>query len=154
MNAKQWYQRTRACESSKKWKEWEAELAKDPVWMKKRDRFGRVVYFNKDTKQNQQEKPIHWYTQDEKDLEIKKQEEEKKKKLERKRRKEEARIARIKPGLRKIQGNYKRHAEAEIPAAVSKLQNNSNIRYPCLAIVAQPDDSVVQSYKKKNGRYI
>merc|ERR1712025_706596 len=118
---------------------------------KKRDRFGRIQYYNRETKKNQQEKPVHWYTAQEKEEVLKKEEEERKKELERKRKREEARIARIKPGLRKIQAYFKRRAETKAPAAVRKLQDNAeHPMIPCLAMAALDHDSVIQFYKKKD----
>jgi len=34
---------------------------------KKKDRFGREIYYNKETKQSHMEKPDHWWTEEEKE---------------------------------------------------------------------------------------
>jgi len=56
----QWIKPQEIVDKEKKQKEWEEKLKADPIWEKKKDRFGREIYYNKETKQSHMEKPDHW----------------------------------------------------------------------------------------------
>lgn len=49
----------------KKVAEWEAELAKDPIWLKTQDAEGKVSYYNRQTRDTVPTKPERWMSDDE-----------------------------------------------------------------------------------------
>jgi len=144
----QWIKPQEIVDKEKKQKEWEEKLKADPIWEKKKDRFGREIYYNKETKQSHMEKPEHWWTEEEKEakkaIEKKLKEEE-----EAKKRAAEALERRLQPKVKGIIGELVKLAEAQKDESVKKLKEAKEPALPLPGLIVKgSDENLSPLYKK------
>jgi len=145
----QWIKPQEVVEKDKKLKEFEESLKSDPIWEKKKDRFGRETYYNKETKQSHLEKPEHWWTEDEKEAKRKAIEKKKKEEEEAKKKAAEALERRLQPQVKAIIGELKKLTVSHTEENVKKLKEAKEPALPLAGLTAKGQDEAIGPLYKR-----
>jgi len=124
-------------------------LKADPIWEKKKDRFGREMYYNKETKQSHPEKPEHWWTEEEKEAKRLALEKKLKEDEEAKKKAAEALERRLQPKVKGIIGELVKSAEAQKDESVKKLKEAKEPALPLPGLIVKgSDENLAPLYKQ------